>query len=88
MTQIPTLAAIAMLTASGPCLAQTDPNPALNAPDKQAWTLFLTVNADAKTAGNNNAFFETWASDGDTFRTTPACRRLPSRSLFVLASSA
>jgi hypothetical protein len=72
MKPILTLAATMIVAASGSCLAQTDPNPALNTPDKLAWTLFLTVNADAKTAGNNNALFETWASDGDTFRTTPA----------------
>ena len=52
-------------------MAQSDPDPAMNNPDKLAWTLFLKVNADAKSANNNNALFETWASDGDTFRTTP-----------------
>src|SRR5271169_1129704 len=56
---------------AGPGLAQSDPNPALNAPDQLAWTLFLEVNADAKTSGNNNALFETWASDGETFQPTP-----------------
>jgi hypothetical protein len=68
----PILMAIMLLVSSEPGLAQTDPNPAMNNPDKLAWTLFLTVNADAKTANNNNALFETWASDGDTFTTTPA----------------
>ena len=43
----------------------------MNNPDQLAWTLFLTVNADAKTTGNNNALFETWASDGDTFQPNP-----------------
>jgi hypothetical protein len=43
----------------------------MNDPDKLAWTLFLQVNTDAKTAGNNNALFETWASDGQTFRQNP-----------------
>jgi hypothetical protein len=52
-------------------VAQTDPNPALNNPDEQSWKLFMTVNANAATAGNNNALFETWASDGDTFQATP-----------------
>jgi len=60
-----TLAATLIVTGSG--FAQTDPNLAMNNPDQQAWTLFLTVNADAKTAGNNNALFETWARDGETF---------------------
>ncbi len=31
----------------------------------------MTVNAKAASAGNNNALFETWASDGDTFRPKP-----------------
>jgi hypothetical protein len=57
--------------------AQSDPNPAMNNPDKLAWTLFLSVNADAKTSGNNNSLFETWASDGDTFRTTPVWPTTP-----------
>ena len=61
----------ATLIATGPGFAQTDPNPAMNNPDQQAWTLFLTVNADAKTAGNNNALFETWARDGETFVPNP-----------------
>jgi hypothetical protein len=47
-------------------------NPAMNAPDMVAWQLFLEVNADAKTASNNNALFETWASDCDTFQLKPA----------------
>jgi hypothetical protein len=63
--------AIMTLILTGPGLAQNDPNPAMNNPDRFAWTLFLAVNADAKTAGNNNALFETWASDGDTFQTNP-----------------
>ena len=53
------------------CFAQTDPNPAMNDPDKLAWSLFLSVIADTKSTGNNNALFETWASDGDTFRSNP-----------------
>jgi hypothetical protein len=53
-------------------VAQTDPNPALNSPDQQSWELFMTVNANAASAGNNNALFETWASDGDTFQPSPA----------------
>ncbi|CAM4222691.1 hypothetical protein [Serratia silvae] len=52
-------------------LAHSDENLAMNDPDKMAWTLFLEVNADAKTQENNNALFETWASDGDTFQPTP-----------------
>jgi hypothetical protein len=78
-----------ILTASGFCVvfvsiwlsavafAQADQNEAMNAPDKLAWTLFLEVNADAKTAGNNNALFETWASDGDTFLPSPAWPTTP-----------
>src|SRR5262249_23015277 len=46
-------------------------NPALNAPDRAAWCFFLYVNQNAAAPGNNNALFETWASDGDTFQPTP-----------------
>jgi hypothetical protein len=63
------------------CLSGTSPsseaafmtnlNPALNDPDRVAWCLFLYVNTNAATSGNNNALFETWASDNDTFQTNP-----------------
>lgn len=67
----------ATLTVTGPGFAQTDPNLAMNNPDQQAWTLFLAVNADAKTAGNNNALFETWARDGETFVPNPVWPATP-----------
>lgn len=51
--------------------AQTNPNPVLNNPDEQSWELFMTVNANVAGAANNNALFETWASDGDTFQVSP-----------------
>ena len=56
---------------AGVSAAQTDPNPAVNDPDRQSWELFMTVNANAASAGHNNALFETWASDGDTFQPSP-----------------
>ena len=31
----------------------------------------MTVNANVAGAGDNNALFETWASDGDTFQPSP-----------------
>ena len=31
----------------------------------------MTVNANVPSAGHNNALFETWASDGDTFQPKP-----------------
>jgi hypothetical protein len=71
-------AAVATLGCSASVMAQTDPNPALNTPDKLAWTLFIQVNTDAKTAGNNNALFETWASDGETFTPNPVWPATPS----------
>ena len=43
----------------------------MNAPDEIAWELFLQVNANAKTSGNNSALFKTWASDHDTFQLNP-----------------
>ncbi len=46
-------------------------NPALNDPDRVAWCLFLYANSNAATSGNNNALFETWASDNDTFQQNP-----------------
>ena len=70
-----TLAATLIMTGSG--FAQSDPNLAMNNPDQQAWTLFLTVNADAKTTGNNNALFETWARDGETFVPNPVWPTTP-----------
>ena len=62
----------ASLGMMGVSVAQTDPNPPQNNPDRQSWELFVTVNANVASAGNNNALFESWASDGDTFRTLPA----------------
>jgi hypothetical protein len=55
----------------GVSLAQTDSDPALNNPDEQSWKLFMTVNANVPSAGHNDALFETWASDGDTFQPKP-----------------
>jgi hypothetical protein len=43
----------------------------MNVPDELAWQLFLQVNANAKSVGNNSALFETWASDHDTFQLKP-----------------
>lgn len=55
----------------GAAVAETAHDPALNNPDEQSWELFMTVNASVAGAGDNNALFETWASDGDTFRPSP-----------------
>lgn len=56
----------------GPIIATApDPDPAMNNADKNSWALFIQVNAPAATAGNNNVLFETWASDDDTFTTSP-----------------
>ena len=60
-----------ILLGSGPARSQDDTNPALNSSDKVAWALFVKVNADAKSSGNNNALFETWADDSDTFNPNP-----------------
>ena len=61
----------ASLGMMGGGVAQSDPDPARNGPDRQSWELFMTVNANVAGGGNNNALFESWASDGDTFRTSP-----------------
>jgi hypothetical protein len=66
-------AIVAILLIAKLAAAQTTlPNPAVNAPDQLAWALFLQVNADVSTPGNNDALFETWPNDGDTFRLEPA----------------
>jgi hypothetical protein len=65
----PTLIALgAMLTLDSAAVAQTDANPAMNAPDMVSWQMFIRVNASA---GGTNALFETWASDTDTFKMDP-----------------
>src|SRR5258707_7601903 len=46
-------------------------NPAINDPDRVAWCLFLYVNSKAASGTTNDALFETWASDGETFTATP-----------------
>jgi hypothetical protein len=51
-----------------PAVAQPAPNPAMTAPDQLAWQFFIQVNTSA---GGNNALFETWASDTDTFNPNP-----------------
>ena len=59
------------LLAASVAQAQTvDPNPALNAPDLVSWQLFAHVNKSVPSI-NNNVFFETWASNEDTFQTNP-----------------
>jgi hypothetical protein len=69
------VALVAGLAASagtmGASVVQTGLSPTLSNPDRQSWELFMTVNADASGGGDNNALFETWASDGDTFRAKP-----------------
>lgn len=75
-TNIYGLACSAIILASVSVFAKADPDPklvamAMNAPDQLSWTLFLNVVADSKGADNNNALFETWASDKDTFSLSP-----------------
>ncbi|GAA0323771.1 hypothetical protein GCM10009087_37590 [Sphingomonas oligophenolica] len=61
--------------AQGP---QQVPNPAMTDPDQQAWRLFLAVNQKVPRPGANDALFETWANDGDTFKPVPAWPTTPS----------
>jgi hypothetical protein len=54
--------------------AQSNQNPALNAPDQVAWTLFIQANTRA---GGSNSTFETWASDTGTFAPNPVFPAAP-----------
>src|ERR1043166_6000332 len=58
--------AFGLLLPSG--FSATAQNLAMTAPDQVAWQLFIQANTRA---GGNNSMFETWASDTDTFQTTP-----------------
>lgn len=52
----------------GVALAQsTDPDPAINNPDKASWELFALVTRSVPGI-NNSVVFETWASNEDTFQ--------------------
>ena len=62
------LACGALLLPALPAFAQTDPDPAMNNPDKLAWQLFIQVNSRA---GGTNSVFETFASDTETFQPNP-----------------
>lgn len=69
--------------------AADPPNLPVNAPDQFSWTLFAQVVAPAATPGNNNALFETWANDADTFKVPPQFPSAPTRLVLhppVLAS--
>lgn len=44
---------------------------AMNEPDKTSWLLFAYVAAPAPNDHGNHAVFESWATDGDTFRRDP-----------------
>jgi|HubBroStandDraft_1064217.scaffolds.fasta_scaffold00142_35 hypothetical protein len=48
-----------------------DLDPAMNQPDRFAWDLFTRIVGYRATSTNNNAVFETWASDSDTFSASP-----------------
>jgi hypothetical protein len=63
-----TLAYSLLLLSNFPAMAQSTPNPAMNGPDQLAWQFFIQLNTSA---GGNNALFETWASDTDTFKPNP-----------------
>jgi hypothetical protein len=62
------LACAALLFSTATAVAQTDPAPPMNNPDKVSWQLFIQVNSRA---GGSNAVFETYASDTDTFKPDP-----------------
>jgi hypothetical protein len=70
-TRLGIIVVAAMFSILSNAIAANLKNP-MNAPDELAWSLFLQVNANAKSAGNNSALFETWASDHDTFQLNPS----------------
>jgi hypothetical protein len=72
------LFAMLFVIAASPAHAQSTANPAVEEPDRIAWQLFAVVSAPAASAGNNNASFETWASDDDTFTANPTWPGTPS----------
>lgn len=52
-----------------PVAAQTtDPDPAMNNPDKVSWELFVHTSKPAGLSGRDDVVFETWASNEDTFK--------------------
>lgn len=57
-----------------PSTAQT--HEAMNAPDKFAWEVFAKICAPANN-GANDCIWETWATDEDTFPTTPVAGQPP-----------
>ncbi len=69
------LGTVAAGLAAAIAYAQASNNAALNAPDETAWRLFI----QAVTGPNGGSVtFETWASDTDTFRQSPAFPAAPS----------
>jgi hypothetical protein len=52
--------AVAARIGSAVVVAQNDPNPAVNQPDKFAWEFFIAINRAANN-GTNDALWETWA---------------------------
>jgi hypothetical protein len=69
---------VSRITADGPArpAASGGDNPAVNAPDKFAWQLFIEVNQPAKD-GTNAVLWETWADDPETFPATPRADKPP-----------
>lgn len=78
----------AVVSISAPGWAR-DPEPAMNQPDMVAWQFFARVNRYAATPGNNNALFETWASDPETFNLNPQWQPAsPTPAIKALVASA
>jgi hypothetical protein len=64
------ISTIALLAGSSVALAGIDADTAINRPDQFNWELFAKINAPAND-GTNNATWETWARDSDTFPQSP-----------------
>jgi hypothetical protein len=71
LAPVSTLIACLALVCAAPADA-ADPNPGVNQPDHVAWQLFAATVQYRASGGNNDALFETWASDADTFGAAPS----------------
>lgn len=79
------LSALASFAAAAGAAPADEPNPALNEPDRLAWSLFARLNQRAAVqvevgpakAATNDSVWETWADDAQTFPAAPSRKAPP-----------